>query len=113
VPQPATFLRKEIIEDLGGFDGSFKLAADYDFFLRLKDWQKAGKLDRPLVKFRFHGARLSESQEENARRENCRILEKYPLRRNSLLRWYYRALLRAKLLALNLSCYLKRTLNEG
>jgi len=31
---PATFTRREVFEELGGFDGRYPNAMDYDFFLR-------------------------------------------------------------------------------
>ncbi len=34
-PHPSLFLRKEVYEQLGGFDPSFAIAGDYDFQLRL------------------------------------------------------------------------------
>lgn len=34
VPHPAQFTRRSLLQELGGFDLQFKIAADYDFFAR-------------------------------------------------------------------------------
>lgn len=47
---PATFVRRRVYEELGGFDESFRIAMDVEIFLR---WNRAGKhiqyLERPLA----------------------------------------------------------------
>jgi glycosyltransferase len=57
-PHPALFLRREVIERCGGYDTSFRIAADYDSILRYfgqgrlaADW-----LPEVLVKMRVGGA---------------------------------------------------------
>lgn len=57
-PHPTLFLRREVIERWGGYDTSFRIAADYDSILRyfgdgrmVADW-----LPQVLVKMRLGGA---------------------------------------------------------
>lgn len=54
---PATFVRREVFAAAGGYDTTYKLAADYALFLKL--WQE-GKcfthLDAPLAYFSLGGA---------------------------------------------------------
>jgi len=43
-PHPTLFLRREVYEQFGGFDIGYRIAADYDFMLRV-----LSKLDRKIV----------------------------------------------------------------
>lgn len=56
-PHPALFLRREVIERLGGYDTSFRIAADYDAILRyFRDGAlRPAYLPRVLVKMRLGG----------------------------------------------------------
>ena len=56
-PHPTLYLRRSIYADLGGFDTSYKIAADYDFILRVLP--RLGRilyLPKVLVKMRVGGA---------------------------------------------------------
>jgi glycosyltransferase len=55
---PTVFVRREVYERVGGYDTSFKLAADYDFLLRafFVHSIKAVYLPRILVRMRTGGA---------------------------------------------------------
>jgi len=55
---PTLFLKKQVYEKHGKFNISFKIAADYDFMLRiLKDETlKFGYLSRVITKMRLGGA---------------------------------------------------------
>jgi len=56
-PHPTLFLKKEIYEMYGSFDLNFKIAADYDFMLRiLDDGVKVKYLPEILYKMRVGGA---------------------------------------------------------
>jgi glycosyltransferase len=57
-PHPTLFLKKEIYQKCGGFDLSFKIAADYDFILRIfSDPQlKFTYLPEVITKMRVGGA---------------------------------------------------------
>lgn len=57
-PHPALFLRKEIYQDAGVFDLRYKLAADYEFMLRIfkKFKYKTKYINRLMVKMRLGGA---------------------------------------------------------
>jgi len=55
-PHPTLFLKREIYEKYGLFDLSFKIAADYDFMLRvLKDNLKLSYIPEVLYKMRIGG----------------------------------------------------------
>lgn len=54
---PATFIKKEVYDEVGGFNETYKLSADYDLIYRI---YKAGKrfeyLNKSLTVFRIGGA---------------------------------------------------------
>jgi glycosyltransferase involved in cell wall biosynthesis len=56
-PHPAFYARKSVYDRLGGFDTSYRIAADYDCMLRfLKSGIKAVYVPQVLVKMRLGGA---------------------------------------------------------
>jgi glycosyltransferase involved in cell wall biosynthesis len=55
IPQPATFFRREILEQTGRLEESFHLAMDYDLWLRLARLEAPAFIPRPLANFRWHG----------------------------------------------------------
>ena len=56
-PHPTLFLRREVIENLGGFDTNYQISADYDAILRYfsQDRFHVEYIDRVLVKMRLGG----------------------------------------------------------
>ncbi len=54
---PTLFLKKEVYRDCGNFDKSYKIAADYDFMLRVlrKSKYKFGFLPQVVTKMRMGG----------------------------------------------------------
>jgi len=56
-PHPALFLRRRVIEQWGGYDTSYRIAADYDAILRYfsKEGFRAAYIPRVLVKMRVGG----------------------------------------------------------
>ena len=58
--QPATFWRKVIHDKFGYFNEKYKLASDFDFFLRIGRLEKPIRLGgKALAKFRYHKDGLS------------------------------------------------------
>ena len=57
-PHPALFLRRRVVEAVGLYDTSFRIAADYDYILRCfsRPGFKAVHLPRVLVRMRLGGA---------------------------------------------------------
>ena len=110
VPQPATFIKKNMAVEMGTFNIKYKLAADYDYFLRIKDRFKCKKVDCPVTKYRFHSKRLSESKKNLADAENREIQALYPLYHNLFFKAYYSVRIGFALKLLNALNYLKRYL---
>jgi len=57
-PHPTLYIRKDVIEEVGLFDTSFRIAADYDYILRLfsREDLKFAYLPEVIVKMRLGGA---------------------------------------------------------
>jgi len=57
---PATFVRRQAIEQVGGFDSSLHYAMDYDLWLRLAAYGAPVEISHTLANFRVHqGSRSS------------------------------------------------------
>ena len=89
VPHPATFIKRSVIEQIGYFDTRYKLAADYDLFLRIGSKYKCGKIELPITKFRFHKNRLSEKLQARTHSERIKIQRQYPSINKIYLRLFY------------------------
>jgi glycosyltransferase len=57
-PHPTVYVRKALIDSLGGFDERLRIAADYDFMLRLLNCSRihVAYLERVMVRMRTGGA---------------------------------------------------------
>jgi glycosyltransferase involved in cell wall biosynthesis len=68
VPSSAV-IRREAIEECGGFDETLFVAADWDLFLRIAEKWQIVELPEKLVRYRVHTGRVS------ARRHEMRVAE--------------------------------------
>jgi GT2 family glycosyltransferase len=59
VPQPGSLFRRNVFEELGGLNTSFKWAFDYEFFIRLSRKYEIRYLPKTLASFRWHSDSLS------------------------------------------------------
>lgn len=72
VIHPAAFVRRFVYDELGLYDGSFTVSADYDFFYRLyKARARFCEIRRPLVNVRLGG--YANSHRAVARKETLKI----------------------------------------
>jgi len=62
IGQPASFWRSSLLKKIGGFDESFKMAADFDFFVRAGATGKMLRINRTLAAFRVHEKSLTSRQ---------------------------------------------------
>ena len=51
-------LRRELFEELGGFDPSLSTSADWDFYFRAARRRPVGFVPEPLLQYRLHGANM-------------------------------------------------------
>jgi glycosyltransferase involved in cell wall biosynthesis len=79
VPHPATFVRRELMMQAGGFDTSLKYAMDYDLWLKIARTNPPVQLDEALTAFREHEGSLSSSSRTRlaAMAEDFRVRLKY------------------------------------
>lgn len=82
---PATFVRRRILLDVGGFDSGLRYAMDYDLWLKLGRISVPHLLEHPLACFRIHSGSCSVSQVNAAFREEfavrCRYLKDRPIQK--------------------------------
>jgi glycosyltransferase involved in cell wall biosynthesis len=64
IGQPASFWRRGLLEKIGLFDESFKMVADFDFFVRAGVAGKMVHVDETLAAFRVHAKSLTSRQLE-------------------------------------------------
>jgi len=73
IPHPATFVARELIWRVGGFDPRLRYAMDYDLWLRLSRLAPPLALPQPLAAFREHAGSLSTRERAQAMREDLRV----------------------------------------
>ncbi|QXP84013.1 glycosyltransferase family 2 protein [Methylococcus sp. Mc7] len=89
-PHPTLYVRRSIYERLGGFDTSYRIAADYDFILRLftQPGLRAVYLPHVLVKMRLGGAsNRSLANVIQKSREDLRALRRHRVGGIGALAW--------------------------
>jgi glycosyltransferase involved in cell wall biosynthesis len=66
VPHPATFVRRAVFERFGGFREDYRLAMDYEYWLRIAPHTRVSQLDEALAAFRVHAGSASTRQAQAA-----------------------------------------------
>jgi glycosyltransferase involved in cell wall biosynthesis len=92
---PATFVRRETLKEVGGFDTALKYAMDYDLWLRLAKLSPPLTLDRIVAKFRVHSGSRSTAERLMALDEEYQVRRRFlsgPFEK--LLHWGYQILRR-------------------
>lgn len=78
---PATFVRREVFDQVGFFDANLRYAMDYDFWLRLARVSPPVTTNRILAEFRVHEGSLSSSH------KRATVEEEYLVRCRYLRGW--------------------------
>lgn len=73
IPHPATFVKRSLMLNAGGFDERLKYAMDYDLWLKLSRLAMPAQLDTPLAAFREHAGSLSTRNRLAAMEEDFRV----------------------------------------
>jgi len=90
VPHQATFYRRALFEKFGKYDTSYRIAADYDLYVRLLEVGKVDHyhLNKPLAVFDLNGISNNRDYRLLRKQENHRVRMKYfPQYRRSLKAW--------------------------
>jgi glycosyltransferase involved in cell wall biosynthesis len=77
IPQPATFVRRELFEQAGGFREHLHLAMDYDMWLRLASRTEFTVVSRTLAAFRVAPATKTRRQRYAMTLEAYRVSRKF------------------------------------
>jgi glycosyltransferase involved in cell wall biosynthesis len=73
IPQSSSFFRRELVEQIGGWDGAFH-QCDLHFWLRMVFHTRACKIDRQLSGWRIHPEQRTQAG-KGLWRDYCRIIE--------------------------------------
>ncbi len=90
VPHQATFYRRDLFDKFGDYDRSYKIAADYDLYVRLIEVGRVSyhHIPKPLAVFDRSGISNDPLHRALRKRENHRVRMKYYSRyRGSLKAW--------------------------
>ncbi len=56
---PAILVRRNCLDEVGGFREIFEIAEDYDLYLRISEKYRIGTIKEPLYKYRIHGSSIT------------------------------------------------------
>lgn len=73
IPHPATFVERELLLEVGGFDTSLRYAMDYDLWLKLAELAEPMQIGMPLAAFREHAGSLSTRNRLAAMHEDLQV----------------------------------------
>ena len=86
---PCFLYRKKVYEELGGYDSSFYLAEDYEYWLRVRKKFRMKRLNKYLYYSRFHLECLRNKYPEKIEKAQKRVRDKYIV--DTSLKDYFRA----------------------
>jgi glycosyltransferase involved in cell wall biosynthesis len=76
VPGPAAFIRRRLIDRIGGRDPQFRYVHDFEFWLRAGLVGPFGRIPEVLATFRVHSAQLSAQEGPAMAAEHIAMIEK-------------------------------------
>ncbi len=95
VPHISTFLQKDLFEELGGFDGRFMYAGDYEFFARmLARREPFARIRSPLAAWRLHASNMSRTGKDPSLRSEIEAVQRRHAPVAAWERKFYRYLLK-------------------
>lgn len=111
IGQPAVFLRRSLLDEVGFLDTTLHLAMDYDLWLRISQRYRLGMIPAILADMRYYGAAKSAAQASQQAREifhlACHYTRTWSWRR--VVQWfYYLRGLAVIWLGLDISCRIAR-----
>jgi glycosyltransferase involved in cell wall biosynthesis len=77
LPAPSTFIRREVVAAVGGFDEADKYAMDYHHWIKITERFDVKIIDRVLARFRYDEGTVTFSQAQEQWDETHRISRKY------------------------------------
>jgi glycosyltransferase involved in cell wall biosynthesis len=76
-PAPSTFIRKQVIETVGGFEEADKYAMDYHHWIKITEKFEVRIVDRVLARFRYDAGTVTFSQSQKQWDETHAISRRY------------------------------------
>jgi len=86
IPQPSTFWRRRIYEEIGGLDSSFDLAMDADLWIRMADMTPIQHIRRNWSRQRFYPEQKNQRLRVESDKEDLIIRRRYLGERSKLHR---------------------------
>jgi glycosyltransferase involved in cell wall biosynthesis len=77
IPTTSTFIHRNLLDELQGFNASFEYGSDYDLFVRALEEARFSRIGQVLSCCYRHGANVSTRLDEIHRSESGRIAEVY------------------------------------
>lgn len=78
INQPAVFLKRELVEEVGSFDQKLNYAFDYDYWLKcLKVVGSPGRIRRDMAMFRIHSQAKGSTSFVKQFKEDSKVVRKY------------------------------------
>lgn len=77
ISQPATFWKRELLDEIGYLDESEHFCMDYEYWLRIGQKYSAGVINEYLANFRYHLASKSGSVNKKQFQDELRLAKKY------------------------------------
>ena len=88
VPHPTTFIRKELFQEFGMYNSAYKLAMDYDYWLRISQIYRPYVFkNRYFSSFRVHTGSATEKHAQSSAQETKDIANKYKFTENQYSIW--------------------------
>ena len=100
IPLPSAMVRKDLFDKVGGIDSHFRVAEDYDLFLKIAEISTVAAIDEVCCLYRIHDSNLSHKDYSLTFDESIQLISRYaelmPLAsRKALKLWYARYLVSA------------------
>lgn len=91
ISQPASFLRRQVLDKVGYFDETYNYAADYDYFIRIGATCEIKHMKKSFTSFRIHTSSISYNdktkilQEKESKEISKRYINKYYIKEEYIL----------------------------
>lgn len=92
IPLPSVLIRSALFNQVGGIDGSLKVAEDYDIFLKIAKISKVKAIDNVLCKYRVHENNLSHKNIDKTFEESIKLVKgylPYPMAKKAVDYWNF------------------------
>jgi glycosyltransferase involved in cell wall biosynthesis len=110
IPMPTVMIRREVLSKVGGFDPKYRIAQDYDLWLKIAEHYPIDFTDEPLAKYRIHGRSTISKNRELAINEGFQLTE-YWLEKKANLERGFRGKVKQRQAILNASLMLYYFMN--